>query len=226
MAVEFIPKEVIEITEAFLKKKWPSTQGETYLLIILDGSSDEEIERLSEDVADVCLEKGALDVYVADSPQKQKQVLDIRSKIYEALKANVLDILDITVPRGEIALHVKKAQEVADKYDIWLPTYGHAADGNVHTHIMKAKYEQGKIVPLPEKDWRDKIDKVRQELFKDCVKREGVISGEHGIGMVKKPFLSLVLSREEISLMKKIKKAFDPNNILNPGKIFESRQES
>lgn len=226
MAVEFIPQEVIGITEAFLKKKWPSAQGETYLLIILDGSSDEEIERLSEDVADVCLEKGALDVYVADSLQKQKQVLDIRSKIYEALKANVLDILDITVPRGEIALHVKKVQKVASKYDIWLPTYGHAADGNVHTHIMKAKYEQGKIVPLPEKEWRDKIDKVRNELYQDCVERGGVISGEHGIGMVKKPFLSLVLSREEISLMKKIKRAFDPNNILNPGKIFDSTEES
>ena len=148
------------------------------------------------------------------------------SKIYEALKANVLEILDIAVPPGEIALHVKKVQEVADKYDIWLPTYGHAADGNVHTHIMKAKYEQGKIVSLQEKEWRDKIDKVRQDLYQDCVQRGGVISAEHGIGIVKRPFLSLVLSREEISLMKGIKRVFDPNNILNPGKIFESTEES
>ena len=226
MAVEFIPQEVIRISEEFLKRKWPSTQGETYLLVILDGSSDEEVCKLSEAVAKVCMEKGALDVFVADSPQKQKQVLDIRSKIYEALKTNVLEILDIAIPRGEIALHIKKVQEVSRKYGLWLPTFGHAADGNVHTHIMRAKYEQGKVVPLPEKEWRDKIDKVRQELYRDCVNRGGVISGEHGIGMVKKPFLSLVLSQEEISLMEGIKRVFDPNKILNPGKIFDSSRES
>jgi glycolate oxidase len=225
MAVEFIPQEVIGITEKFLKKKWPSTQGENYLLIILDGPSEEEIDRLSEAVADVCLEKGALDVFVADSPKKQKQVLDIRNKIYEAMKAHILEILDIAVPRGEIALHVKKVQEVARRYDIWLPTYGHAADGNVHTHIMKARFESGKIIPLPEKEWRDKIDRVRQELYQDCVNRGGVISGEHGIGMIKKPYLSLVLSKKEISLIEGIKKVFDPNTILNPGKVIDPMEK-
>lgn len=221
MAVEFIPKEVISITEEFLKKKWPSTQGETYLLVILDGSSEEEIDRFSEVVAEVCVEKGALDVFVADSPQKQNQVLEIRSKIYEALKAHVLEVLDIAVPRASIASHVKKVQEVSRQYNIWLPTFGHAADGNVHTHIMKARYEEGTIVPLPDEEWKNKIDKIRHELYQDCKDRGGVISGEHGIGVVKKPFLSLVLSEEEIALMKGVKKVFDPNNILNPGKIFD-----
>lgn len=221
MAVEFIPYEVIKITEEFLKKKWPSTQGKTYLLIIIDSPSGKEIDRLSEVVAEVCLEKGALDVFVADNPQKQKQVLDIRSQIYEAIKAQTLEILDISVPRAEIASHVKKVREVSKKYDIWLPTFGHAADGNVHTHIMKARYQDGVIVPLPEEDWKRKIGLVRKELYQDCKERGGVISGEHGIGLVKKPFLSFVLNKEEIVLMKGIKNLFDPNNILNPGKIFD-----
>lgn len=221
LAVEFIPREVILITEEFLNKKWPSSIGNTYLLIILDASGREEIDRLSQDVAEVCLASGALDVFVADSEQKQQQVLEIRSKIYEALKAHTLEILDIVVPRAEIALHVKKIQEVSKKYDIWLPTFGHAADGNVHTHIMKAKFVNGTIIPVKEDEAKRKLDLIRGDLYQDCKERKGMISGEHGIGLVKKPWLSLVLDSEEIALMKGIKSFFDPNNILNPGKIFD-----
>jgi glycolate oxidase len=221
LAVEFVPQEVIQITEKFLKKKWPSTLGNTYLLIILDGASRDEIDRLSQDVAELCLESGALDVFVADSEQKQQQVLEIRSKIYEAIKAHTLEILDIVVPRAEIAQHVKKIQEVSARHDIWLPTFGHAADGNVHTHVMKARYADGEIIPVPEKEAKEKLELVRQELYRDCKERGGVISGEHGIGIVKKPYLSYVLDPEEISLMRGIKAQFDPNGILNPGKIFD-----
>ena len=221
MAVEFMEKEVVQITEEFLKKKWPCSQGKTFLLIILDASGEEEMNRLSETVAEVCMEKGALDVYVADSPDKQRLVLDIRSKFYEALKAGVVEVLDISVPRAEIARHVRRVHEISIEHGIWLPTYGHAADGNVHTHIMKARYEDGRLIPVPEDEWRKKSDLVREELYRDCKERGGVISGEHGIGVVKKNFLSYVLGKEEIQLMKGIKKIFDPHHILNPGKIFD-----
>ena len=221
LAVEFVPREVIRITEEFLHKKWPSSIGNTYLLIILDASGKEEIDRLSQDVAELCMASGALDVFVADSEQKQQQVLEIRSKIYEAIKAHTLEILDIVVPRAEIALHVKKIQEVSKKYDIWLPTFGHAADGNVHTHIMKARFTDGTIIPVKEDEAKRKLDLIRRDLYLDCRERGGMISGEHGIGLVKKPYLPLVLDPEEIVLMKGIKSLFDPNNILNPGKIFD-----
>jgi len=221
LAIEFVPREVIEITEKFLKKKWPSSLGNTYLLIILDASGTEEIDRLSQQVADLCLGYGALDVFVADSDLKQQQVLEIRSKIYEAIKAQTLEILDIVVPRAEIAQHVQKVQEVSKKYGIWLPTFGHAADGNVHTHVMKAWYEDGEMIPIPEDEATKKLELIRQELYTDCRERGGMISGEHGIGIVKKPYLSLVLDPQEIVLMKGIKDFFDPNHILNPGKIFD-----
>lgn len=221
LAVEFVPLEVIQITEEFLKKKWPCSEGETHLLIILDASSGDEIDRFSEAVADICVEKGALDVFVADSPEKQRQILDIRSKIYEVLKPNVIEVLDIAVPRGEIARHVRKVHEVSRKYNIWLPTFGHAADGNVHTHIMKARFEDGNIIPIPEEKWREISDKVREELYQDCKSRGGVISGEHGIGIVKKHYLSYVLEDEQLQLMRGIKRLFDPHNILNPNKIVD-----
>jgi len=221
MAVEFIELEVIGVTEEYLHKKWPTHQGKTQLLVILDASTEEEMDRLSEMVAEICLEKGAMDVFVAETSKKQDEVLQIRSKIYEAIKSQTIEILDISVPRAEIAKHVRRVHEVSQKYDLWLPTFGHAADGNVHTHIMKARFEKGQIVSLEEREWREKYEKVREVLYEDCRARGGVISGEHGIGLVKKRYLSYVLDKKQIELMKGIKKVFDPNNILNPSKIFD-----
>jgi len=222
LAVEFIEAGVIRITAEFLRKRWPSTAGETYLLVILDASSEQEMDRLSEAVAEVCLEKGGIDVFIADTPKKQDEVLEIRSKIYEAIKSHTVEILDICIPRAEIANHVRRVREISQKHAVWLPTFGHAADGNIHTHIMRARYAEGKMIPVPDEEWRAKVDPVRRELYADCRARGGVISGEHGIGLVKKPFLSLVLDDVQIKLMKEIKKLFDPHLILNPGKIFDS----
>ena len=221
LAIEFLEIEPITLTEEHIRKKWPTKLGATHLLVILDAPSEAEMDRLSEAVAAVCCEKGAIDVFIADTPSKQDEVLAIRSKIYDAIKSGTVEILDIAVPRAEVAGHVRKVRQVAAKYGMWLPTFGHAADGNVHTHIMKARFEAGRMVPVPESDWRDKADLVREELFRDCRERGGVISGEHGIGLVKKPFLSLVLDERLIELMRGIKRVFDPRGIMNPGKIFD-----
>jgi len=221
LALEFVPLDVIKISEEHLHKKWPCSQGETHLLIILDAQSEEEMDRLSQAVAETALENEALDVFIADTDKKQETVLDIRSKIYEAIKSETIEILDISIPRAEIVNHVKKVQDVSRKYDIWLPTFGHAGDGNVHTHIMKARCENGAVIPLPESEWRDKSEKVREELYADGRARGGVISGEHGIGLIKKKYLAFSLEPKQVELMKGMKKVFDPNHILNPGKIFD-----
>ncbi len=221
LAVEFLEIEPIVLTEEHLGKKWPTKLGKTHLLVVLDAASEDEIDRLSQAVAEVSVEKGAIDVFIADTPAKQDEVLAIRSKIYDAIKAGTVEILDIAVPRAEVAGHVRRVRELAAATGMWLPTFGHAADGNVHTHIMKARYEDGRMVPVPEGDWRDKADRVREELFRDAKERGGVISGEHGIGLVKKPYLPLALDERQIALMRGIKRVFDPNGIMNPGKIFD-----
>jgi len=221
LAVEFLEIEPIVLTEEHIRKKWPTKLGKTHLLIILDAASDEEMDRLSQAVAEVCCEKGAIDVFIADTPAKQDEVLAIRSKIYDAIKAGTVEILDIAVPRAEVAAHVRKVREIAARYGLWLPTFGHAADGNVHTHIMKARYENGTMVPIAESEWRDKADPIRREIFEDCRARGGVISGEHGIGLVKKPYLPLVFDNRQIEIMRGIKRVFDPTGIMNPGKIFD-----
>ncbi|HPW18410.1 MAG TPA: FAD-linked oxidase C-terminal domain-containing protein [Candidatus Aminicenantes bacterium] len=221
LAVEFLEVEPIAITEEHIGKTWPTKLGKTHLLVILDAPTEEEIDRLSQATAEVCCGKGAIDVFIADTPSKQDDVLAIRSKIYDAIKAGTVEVLDIAVPRAEVAGHVRFVREVAAKYDIWLPTFGHAADGNVHTHIMKVRCEAGRMAPVPESVWRPKTEAVRTELFRDCRARGGVISGEHGIGLVKKPYLPLVLDERQIALMRAIRRAFDPRGIMNPGKVFD-----
>jgi len=221
LALEFVPLEVIRLSEEHLNRKWPCAAGETHVLVILDAASGEEMDRASETVAEIALAAGALDVFVADTPAKQDNVLAIRSKIYEAIKRDTIEILDICVPRAEVAAHVKKVRELEAKYGVWLPTFGHAGDGNVHTHIMKCRREGGRTVPVPEAEWRETLERVRAGLYADGAARGGVISGEHGIGLVKKPYLEGCLSPEHVALMRGIKKVFDPHGILNPGKVFD-----
>lgn len=220
MAVEFVGLDVITLTEHHLNLSWPTHQGEVHLMIIVDSPSEDDLSRMTDQIADVVLENGAIDVFVADTPTKQDEVLKIRSNIYEAIKKETVDILDICVPRSEIPGHVRKIQEVARKYGLWLPAFGHAGDGNIHTHLMKAKYENSQLVPVNLEEIKDKLEAAREELIRDAASRGGVISGEHGIGLYKKKYLPLSVEAIQIELMKKIKQAFDPLGILNPGKIF------
>lgn len=210
LAVEFIEADAIEVTEKFLGRDWPVKGSKAYLLIIVDGAGKEEIERLCADLADICLKNSAKDVFVADSKNKQKEILDFRSQMYEALKPNLIETLDIVVPRSEIANHIERVHQIEKECGIWMPTYGHAGDGNAHTHIMKTGCS----------NWQEVYPVARKLLHEDAKKRGGMISGEHGIGLVKREYLADFLGPAQIAIMKAIKTAFDPNGILNPGKIF------
>ncbi|MCM8782536.1 MAG: FAD-binding oxidoreductase, partial [Candidatus Omnitrophica bacterium] len=210
LAVEFIEGDAIELTERFLGKDWPVEGADAYLMIVVDGRGKEDVEWISKEIADICLKNNAKDVFVADGKTKQKEILDFRSQMYEAMRPDCIEALDIVVPISEIANHVETVHRLEQEYKIWLPTYGHAGDGNVHTHIMKTGC----------KDWQDVYPVVRNLLHEDAKKRGGMISGEHGIGFVKKEYLGKFIDKRQIELMKVIKGVLDPNSILNPAKIF------
>ncbi len=218
MAVEFIPREVIPITEAYLDKKWPTEKGSAYLMIIMDGTREDEVQFLSERVGQVCMDHAAEDIFVADSPTRQRNVLSIRSQIYEALKNHLVELLDISLPRGSIAEFVNAANRIGDEAGLWAPSYGHAADGNVHTHIMKSTWKDG--VWTETEGWQEKYPIVRDGVHALGKSMGGMISGEHGIGFAKKQYMADFLGPRQLELMRSIKNVFDPKGILNPGKLL------
>lgn len=220
MAVEFIEVEAIHAAEDFMNKSWPCKGGKAHLMIIVDGFSEEEVLRCAEVIGEMCTRYGAQDVFVADEKGKQKEILEIRSRMYETIKAHVIEVLDIIVPPSQVPGHVEVVHELSKKYNMWLPTFGHAADGNVHTHLMKAWYKQGSWFPMPEPEWKEKYLVIRKALHDDARKRGGLVSAEHGIGLLKKEYLEDTIGSTSIEYMRRIKKVFDPNNILNPNKIF------
>ena len=139
----------------------------------------------------------------------------------QTLRPGTAELFDICVPRSQIVGHVEFIQELEERLRIQLPTYGHAADGNVHTHYMHRILEDG-VLGGGISGWRENREAVRKALYDDAINRGGVISGEHGIGEVKRPYLERNLGSDTLAAMRSIKSALDPKNILNPGKIFDS----
>jgi glycolate oxidase len=174
----------------------------------------------AERIASVLERTGAENVLLAEHEEKQAEILEIRSMIYEALRPGAIELFDVTVPRSEIPAHVQLVHEVEQGLRLPLPTYGHAADGNIHTQSMKRTVRDGLLgeeVP----DWQIKHKEARARIYADAIKRGGVISGEHGIGLVKRDYLAENIGSASIDVMRAIKRALDPQGILNPGKIFE-----
>lgn len=219
-AVEFIEHSVIRCAERMLNRSWPAQTGTASLMFIIDGRDEDECMIQAEALSQVLEQAGALDVMLAEDRKRQEEILQMRSSLYEALRPGIAEIFDITVPRSEIAAHVHFVHELEKQFNAALPTYGHAADGNVHTHTMCRTLEDGLLGDeIP--DWQEKNKAVRKALLTDAVERGGVISGEHGIGLAKRDFLEQTLGSVKIDLMKKIKLALDPDGILNPGKIIK-----
>lgn len=219
-AVEFIEHSAIRCSERLLNKSWPAKTGTSSLMIILDGSSENEVLGLAERIASILERTGAQDVLLAEHESKQAEILEIRSMIYEALRPGTIELLDVSVPRSEIPAHVRLVHEVEQGCGIPLPTYGHAADGNIHTQSMKFSIDDGLLgEEIP--DWQSKYREARARIYSDAIKRGGVISGEHGIGLVKRDYFADNIGPACVDVMRSIKRALDPQGILNPGKIFD-----
>jgi glycolate oxidase len=218
-AVEFVERSAIACAERLVDKVWPARRGPASLLLMLDGPDEEFVLSQAEAIGEVMEERGALDILLADNKERQEEILGIRSMIYEALRPGTAELFDVCVPRSQIAGHVEFVHDLEEKYQVPLPTYGHAADGNVHTNFMRTRLEDGLLgEEIP--DWQSKHEAVRREIFDDVIRRKGNISGEHGIGLAKRDYLANNIGQTNVALMRSIKKALDPKGILNPGKIF------
>ena len=220
-AVEFLEYSTIACSEKLLDKRWPTDKGDASLMVILEGVDEDFVLSQAEEIAEVMEESGALDVLVAEGKQAQAEILEIRSMLYEALRPGSAELLDVCVPRSEIAYHVEYVHGLEEKYGVALPTYGHAADGNIHTQLLKNTLIDGVFgEEIP--GWESTNEQIKREIYADAIARGGVISGEHGIGIVKRDFLRQNIGEVNIDVMRAVKDALDPNGILNPGKIFPS----
>ena len=219
-AVEFVEHSVTRAMERLLNKTWPAREGGASLMIIVDGRNEEDTLSQARTIDEVLEAAGALDVLLTDQKGRQAEILEMRSMLYEGIKAATVELFDVCVPRSEIAAHVALVHDLEVRLGVSLPTFGHAADGNVHTHLLRGLLADGLVGPdLP--DWREKRELAKEAIYDDVGRRGGVVSGEHGIGLSKRSSFRRNLSPSHLSALQAIKKALDPDGILNPGKIFE-----
>jgi glycolate oxidase len=219
-ALEFADQAAILVAERFLGRPMPHNSAPAYVLIRLEGNIQEEVDAAFEAVGELCLENGAIDVLVADTTESQQRIWEGRSCIIDAAKAEgIIELLDAVVPRNRLLTFVEGLTQIAGDVGINIQNFGHAGDGNVHTNILKEK--------MSDAEWKEMVPRLCEAAYRLSLSLGGNISGEHGIGLIRKRFLPLALGVNsedgaiQIELMKQIKRIFDPNNILNPDKIFD-----
>ena len=214
-AIEFMQREVIEDAEEYLGKPFPDKQSDAYLLLKFDGNSQEEIEKAYDSVARLCLDNGAVDVLISDTEEREESIWKARGAFLEAIKGSTtyMDEVDMVVPRNRVNEMVEYLHDLQDVVDLRIKSFGHAGDGNLHAYMLKDD--------LSDDEWNKRLNDAMEAVYAKARDLHGQVSGEHGIGFAKKPYLYESLPEDSLELMVGIKKVFDPKNILNPHKVAQ-----
>ena len=214
-AMEFMEKDAIDWSIKYsgelsfkVKPEW-----QALLIVEVDGNNLDILMSDCEIISSVMQQNQCDEILFADSAEQKNAIWKIRRKVGEAVKSNsVYKEEDTVVPRAELPILLNGVKAIGKKYGFNSVCYGHAGDGNLHVNIIKGA--------LSDQAWNIDLPNAISEIFVLCKSLGGTISGEHGIGLVQKNYLPIVFSPYHLQLMKDIKKVFDPNYILNPGKIF------
>ncbi|MDT8861453.1 glycolate oxidase subunit GlcD [Alkalihalobacillus sp. MEB130] len=209
--LEFLDQGTLEVVEDFAKIGLPTEVG-AVLLIEQDGPR-EIVERDMKKMAEICEQSHALSIQVAQTVEEGLALTTARRAALSALarKKPTTILEDATVPRSKIAEMVQAINEIAQKYEVEICTFGHAGDGNLHPTCMTDARDVDEI---------HRVEEAFAEIFAKAIDLGGTITGEHGVGVMKSPYLAWKLGEEGVSAMKTLKFAFDPHNIMNPGKMF------
>jgi len=214
-ALELMEIDALKITSEFIDSTAiPITDDlAAHLIIEVDGNDTETLMKEIEAIAEVLAQYEAGEMFFAEDTQQKAELWKVRRKVAESIKMSGYTIEeDTVVPRAELPALIKGIKELGQKYHFHAVGYGHAGDGNLHIRIKKEGVENTS-------DDVEMIEGIRA-LFILIKKLGGTISGEHGIGLVQKGFMDIMFTETHLNLMRGIKKVFDPNNILNAGKIF------
>ena len=211
-ALELIDGECLRaITEETGEHLAPAAAG-AMLLIEVDGMPSAVAAEI-ECVADACQAAGALAVQTAKDATEREEIWRVRRELSLALRARAPRKInhDVVVPKARVPELFRVVAGLRREYALAMPSFGHVGDGNIHVNILVDPDDAAAM---------DRANAAERRLFEEVLALEGSISGEHGIGFAKAKYLGLELSSETIALMRRLKQAFDPHNILNPGKIF------
>jgi glycolate oxidase len=210
--LEFIDGDTLECVLDYVKLEGIE-KSEAVLLIEVDGNDQAEVDQEFEEVLNICKAKDSKNLQVAKTTEDKETLWKVRRSI----SASLLKIAptkvneDICVPASQLPAIVKRIKEISEKHQVSINTFGHAGDGNLHVTFMCDSRNTEQM---------ERVEKAVDELFEQTLKLGGTLSGEHGIGVTKSKYLEWEVGKEGIRMMKKIKSAFDPDNIVNPGKIF------
>ena len=209
--IEFMDSLSVECVRDQLSLELP--EGElTILLIEVDGNSV-QIDKDIRKIEDICRQMGITGLRLARDKKEAEDLWKARRNLspsLQKLKPHKIN-QDVVVPRSRLAEFVTTLSDIGQRYNLSIPSFGHAGDGNIHINIMLNRDNNDEV---------ERADQALKEIMKLVVDLKGTISGEHGVGISKKPYIGMEISATGLELMSRIKKAFDPNGILNPGKIF------
>lgn len=213
-AVELLDQKGVSIAVKAKSIENPFPEATCFLMIEFDGNKPEAFQSMCELAYETCLEHNASEVLMAETAAEQEKFWNIRRSIGEVVKTiSIYKEEDTVVPRAALPNVIEKVEELEQNYGFNAVCYGHAGDGNLHINILKED--------MPDHQWHNELPNAIRKLFETCKALGGTISGEHGIGYVQKAYMDVMLNKTHFQLFSGIKNTFDPNGILNPGKIFD-----
>lgn len=215
VAVEFIDRLSVAHCSKYVNSTLPyQEEAGAYLILQLDGRTKRELQDVYEVAGQACLDSGALEVFVADNRFASERIWNMRRNWLEALKAidPLVSTGDFVVPVSEIPRMMSMIAQLSEEYGVEIPCAGHAADGNIHPAPLKPE-------GMPPEEWKERMEEILERIAEEAARMGGAVSGEHGIGFVKRALLERTKPLE-VAVMRRLKDTLDPNGILNPGKLF------
>ena len=214
-SLEYMDRQSVLKSCAYLNETLPVADCGAMLIVTLDGSDRKQLEEEYIAVGKAVREAGATEIYVADNRASSERIWRIRRNIPEAftLATRLQSGEDLVVPPASIPRVVAAFAGIEKKYGVLIPCYGHAGDGNLHSRVTAAP-------EWDEDTWEQRLPEILADIYRITAENGGRISGEHGIGCKRRPYIGLVVQPEYLNTMRTIKRALDPNGIMNPGKIF------